>query len=116
LHNPTRQGTLATPDSTYEWRRKREYVNEFVTLVVMSALLLGLVLPRSDKKTLKKDAELTVETAASGERWSGNRKCPFSTPYRTLARLMANHPKPTRKANIARRIVLILIGRAGVSK
>ena len=26
MHNPTRQGTLATPDSTYEWRSFGEHV------------------------------------------------------------------------------------------
>ena len=30
LHNPTRQGTLATPDSTYEWRRKGEHVTGYL--------------------------------------------------------------------------------------
>ena len=28
LHNPTHQGTLATPDSTYEWRNFGEHVTQ----------------------------------------------------------------------------------------
>ena len=30
LYNPARKGTMITPDSTYEWRRKGEHVSSTV--------------------------------------------------------------------------------------
>jgi len=66
LHNPTRQGTLATPDSTYEWRRKGEHVTCYANMSTLLEFLmedccggspeicerLGAVLARSHCETV----------------------------------------------------------------
>ena len=48
LRNPTRQGILATPDSTYEWRSFGEHVKATVIAVTARQEIIGLVTLRTE--------------------------------------------------------------------